>query len=86
MHLPTISGSEGACHEHAGLSDPARPRAARRPMRATAPHLPWQAWSARRQYRAELRRLLLVGPHLIEDLGIPVAAAIAEAHKPFWRA
>ena len=55
-------------------------------MRATAPHLPWQTWSARRQYRAELRRLLRVGPHLIEDLGLPLAAAIAEAHKPFWRA
>lgn len=55
-------------------------------VRATARHYPWQTWSARRHHRAELRRLLRAGPHLIEDMGLSVAVASAEADKPFWRA
>ena len=43
-------------------------------------------WRQRRHYRAELRRLLRVGVHLIADIGLPLAAARAEAAKPFWRA
>ena len=45
----------------------------------------WRLWGARRRYRAELRRLLRVGVHLIADIGLPLAEARAEAAKPFWR-
>jgi uncharacterized protein YjiS (DUF1127 family) len=46
---------------------------------------PWQIWAARRRQRAELRRLLRTGFHLIDDIGMPLALAIEEAGKPFWR-
>ena len=46
----------------------------------------WRLWGTRRRYRAELRRLLRVGAHLLADIGLPLAAARAEAAKPFWRA
>lgn len=40
----------------------------------------------RRCARAELRRLLRVGPHMIADIGLDPEAACAEAAKPFWKA
>ncbi len=40
----------------------------------------------RRQRRAELRRLLRVGPHMVADVGMDHAAALAESRKPLWQA
>ncbi len=40
----------------------------------------------RRQRRAELRRLLRVGPHMVADVGMDYAAALAESRKPLWQA
>jgi uncharacterized protein YjiS (DUF1127 family) len=42
-------------------------------------------WRRRRHYRAELRRLLRTGPHLLEDVGLAAAVAAREAALPFWR-
>lgn len=42
-------------------------------------------WRRRRHFRAELRRLLRTGPHLLEDIGLPAVAAAREAGLPFWR-
>jgi len=41
-------------------------------------------WQKRRKYRADLRRLLATGPHLIPDVGLKTEEAIREASKPFW--
>lgn len=43
-------------------------------------------WQQRRRYRAELRRLLLVGPYMIDDIGLPAKNAAEDVRKPFWRA
>ncbi len=40
----------------------------------------------RRQRRADLRRLLRVGPHMVADVGMDDAAALAESRKPLWQA
>lgn len=40
----------------------------------------------RRRQRAELRRLLKVGPHVIADVGLDCEAARAEVRKPLWEA
>ena len=45
-----------------------------------------RAWRVRHRYRSELWRLLEVGPYMIEDIGLGLADAIAEARRPFWRA
>jgi uncharacterized protein YjiS (DUF1127 family) len=42
-------------------------------------------WRARRDERAELRRLLRSAPHLLADIGLTPARAAEEAAKPFWR-
>jgi uncharacterized protein YjiS (DUF1127 family) len=42
-------------------------------------------WRRRRHFRAELRRLLRTGPHLLEDIGLPAVAAARESALPFWR-
>ena len=41
-------------------------------------------WRKRRNYRADLRRLLATGPHLIPDIGLSTEEAVQEASKPFW--
>ena len=41
-------------------------------------------WRARRHYRQDLRRLLLIGPHMIADIGLTLEEAQREAAKPFW--
>ena len=41
-------------------------------------------WRERIEYRRNLRRLLAVGPHMIEDLGLALEAAHAEVMKSFW--
>jgi uncharacterized protein YjiS (DUF1127 family) len=48
----------------------------------------WAAISAcleRYRYRQQLRRLLRVGPHMIDDIGLTQTQARHEADKPFWR-
>jgi uncharacterized protein YjiS (DUF1127 family) len=45
----------------------------------------WAAWMERRRFRADLKRLLKVGPHMIADLGLTLDAAMAESEKPFWQ-
>jgi uncharacterized protein YjiS (DUF1127 family) len=44
-----------------------------------------QVWRCRQRYRAELRRLLLIGCHLIKDIGLELDNAITESRKPFWK-
>jgi uncharacterized protein YjiS (DUF1127 family) len=40
----------------------------------------------RRRYRKDLERLLRVGPHMIEDVGLTLPEAHREIEKPFWQA
>jgi uncharacterized protein YjiS (DUF1127 family) len=40
----------------------------------------------RHAYRAQLARLLALGPHLIADTGLGVEQARREIAKPFWKA
>lgn len=42
-------------------------------------------WQARRHYRRELARLLIVGPHMIADIGLTADNARQEIARPFWR-
>jgi uncharacterized protein YjiS (DUF1127 family) len=42
-------------------------------------------WMRRRRFRADLKRLLKVGPHMIADIGFTLEAAMDESKKPFWR-
>ena len=44
-----------------------------------------QVWRCRQRYRADLRRLLLIGCHLIKDIGLELDNAITENRKPFWK-
>ena len=43
-------------------------------------------FSQRHVYRAELARLLALGPHLIADTGLGLEQARLEMAKPFWQA
>lgn len=52
------------------------------PFSAVAKEL--KAWRCRQCYRADLRRLLMIGPHLIKDIGQELDQAITEGRKPFW--
>jgi uncharacterized protein YjiS (DUF1127 family) len=42
-------------------------------------------WRRRRQYRADLRRLLKVGPYMLADIGVGQEDALRESATPFWR-
>jgi uncharacterized protein YjiS (DUF1127 family) len=44
------------------------------------------AWRLRAEYRCALRRLLVLGPHLVQDIGLLPVHARREAVKPFWQA
>ena len=46
--------------------------------------MPGRQWGQRAEFRAELRRLLRAGEHLIEDIGLSHEQALREASKPFW--
>ncbi|WP_207483188.1 DUF1127 domain-containing protein [Arenibaculum pallidiluteum] len=50
------------------------------------PHGVVGVWAERRRYRRDLLRLLKVGPHMIDDVGLTVGEAEQEAKKPFWQA
>ena len=45
-----------------------------------------ESWRSRREFRAELSRLLAVGSYMADDIGLTEAQARAEAAKPFWQA
>ena len=53
------------------------------PFSAVAKEL--QVWRSRHRHRADLRRLLLIGSHLIKDIGLELDNAITESRKPFWK-
>lgn len=42
-------------------------------------------WKRRRAYRADLKRLLLVGRYMIRDIGLTPEEALCESRKPFWK-
>ncbi len=44
------------------------------------------AWQTRRIYRKDLVRLLRVGPHMIEDVGLTLEDAHREIEKQPWQA
>jgi len=44
-----------------------------------------QVWEGRYRQRVELRRLMLMGPELIADIGMTMQEAEIEAGLPFWR-
>ena len=46
----------------------------------------WAEWRRRRRYRTDLKRLLLVGPYMIVDIGLTFEEAREEIAKPFWLA
>ena len=39
----------------------------------------------RHEYRADLKRLLIVGPHMLDDIGLGREEAIRESRKPIWK-
>jgi uncharacterized protein YjiS (DUF1127 family) len=45
----------------------------------------WTEWQTRRRYRRDLKRLLRVGPHMIDDIGLTLEEACREIAKPLWR-
>ena len=49
------------------------------------PHAVFQVWLERYRTRSELARLLRVGPHMIDDIGLDPAVVEAEAAKRFWQ-
>lgn len=54
-------------------------------MRQRGPSGLFKVWRARQHDRRELRRLLRVGRHMISDIGLTLAEALAEMNRPFWR-
>ncbi len=61
------------------------------PARTSLPHIAglraiWAEWQIRRRYRKDLERLLLVGPYMIEDVGLTLEEAHREIEKPLWQA
>ena len=45
----------------------------------------FRVWRERWQYRKELARLFIVGPYMINDIGLALDRALAEFDRPFWR-
>ena len=42
-------------------------------------------WRRRARYRAELQRLMRIGPHMISDIGLSARQAEREIAKQFWQ-
>ena len=42
-------------------------------------------WLNRRHYRRGLARLMRVGPHMIDDVGLTLEQVRQEIAKPFWQ-
>jgi uncharacterized protein YjiS (DUF1127 family) len=53
-------------------------------LHPAAPLKTYRLWRFRHRYRAELRRLLATGPHLVKDLGLALDTAVRESEKSFW--
>lgn len=51
---------------------------------AATPLATLRLWRQRHCERAELRRLLVATPQLIDDIGLRHETVEAEAGKPFW--
>jgi uncharacterized protein YjiS (DUF1127 family) len=45
----------------------------------------FRVWRERWRYRKELARLFIVGPYMINDIGLTLDQALAEVDRPFWR-
>jgi len=45
----------------------------------------FRSWCKRWRYRKDLARLRMVGPHMIDDIGLLPDQAQAESGRPFWR-
>ena len=41
-------------------------------------------WCERRHYRRELKRLFVVGPYIISDVGLTMDQARSDMDRPFW--
>jgi uncharacterized protein YjiS (DUF1127 family) len=54
-----------------------------RRMRKIAPLI--AEWRQRYRYRADLKRLLKVGPYMIDDIGLAYEEAKRESAKAFWK-
>ena len=53
---------------------------------SSGPMQVWAEWQRRRRYRKDLKRLMLVGAHMIEDIGLSLEEAQREMQKKSWRA
>lgn len=42
-------------------------------------------WRRRYRFRADLKRLLKVGPYMIKDIGLTHEEALRESQKPVWK-
>ena len=42
-------------------------------------------WLDRRHHRCGLARLLRIGPHMIDDVGLTLEQVRQEIAKPFWQ-
>ena len=54
-------------------------------VRGMGPARLFDVWRTRSHYRAELRRLIAVAPHMIADIGLTVEEAQDEIARAFWR-
>lgn len=45
----------------------------------------FRVWRERWRYRKELARLSIVGPYMINDIGLTFDQALAEIDRRFWR-
>jgi len=45
----------------------------------------FRLWRERWCYRKDLARLFVVGPYMINDVGLTLDQALAQADRPFWR-
>jgi len=42
-------------------------------------------WLDRRRYRRGLARLMKIGPHMVDDVGLTLEQVRQEIAKPFWQ-
>jgi uncharacterized protein YjiS (DUF1127 family) len=44
----------------------------------------FRLWRERWCYRRDLARLVIVGPYMINDIGLTLDQALAQVDRPFW--
>ena len=49
------------------------------------PEVMLREWLDRRHHRCGLARLLRIGPHMIDDVGLTLEQVRQEIAKPFWQ-